>query len=120
MTFENMSLKELWQFWFKDWEQDAPELENTDTMREWEDATDKAIGNATTLELLEALHIVDKESEWLDQVADMRKKVFQHICEPLQEQVNQIEISVKLLLKELEDEQSSITIGKLNRLKGGI
>lgn len=120
MEFKKMSLKELWQFWLKDWEQDAPKLEDTNTMREWEIVTDKAIDKATLYELIEALHISEKEFYYHDQLMNMRKAVFKYICEELEDRVDTIEKSVRLLLKEHEDQAANITIGQLNRLKGGV
>lgn len=120
MSFKEMNLKELWQFWIKDWKQEAPTLENTLTMRKWEDAINKAIERSSVLELIESLHITDTEIDYLEQVTYMRRAVFDYFCDSLQGQVNQIETSVKLLLKEHENEQADITIGQLNRLKNGI
>lgn len=121
VNFEKMNLKELWKFWIKDWEQEAPELENVDTMCQWEKATDKRIGEATLFELIEANHIAYREEiDYLEQMDYMHKRIFSLICESLEERVDVIEKSVKLLLKEHEQEPAKITIGQLNRLKGGV
>ena len=117
---ENMNLAELWKFWFKDWEQETPQLEDPNMMRIWSKNVNRAIGESSLLELIQALHLTYEEIDYLEEEAAMREAVYKRICEGLEERVDTIEKSVQLLLKEHEHEAAKITIGQLNRLKGGL
>lgn len=119
MNFEKMNLLELGEFWKKDWESESPKLENPNTMRMWDNAVEFKKRTASELELLQFLHVV-KDEEYIETVSNVRHHFFLVICESLQEQVEIIEKSVQMLLKEHEHEPAKITVGQLNRLKGGI
>jgi hypothetical protein len=119
MDFRKMNLIELGEFWLKDWEKDSPKLEDPNNMRNWENAVEAAKRAASELELLELLHMF-KEEDYIETIWNIKKHLTLRFTEMLEEKVRQIEKSVQVLLKEHDLEQANITIGQLNRLKGGI
>jgi len=119
MKFEKMSLAELGEFWMKDWEKESPKLEDPNNMRNWDNAVENVKSSASELEMLQFLHMLKEEYD-VETVWNVREHLNLQFTEILQERLDQIEKSVKLLLKEHENEQANITIGQLNRLKGGI
>ncbi|MHC4547113.1 MAG: hypothetical protein ACYSYL_21815 [Planctomycetota bacterium] len=111
MDFRKMNLIELGEFWLKDWEKDSPKLEDP--------TVEAAKRAASELELLELLHMF-KEEDYIETIWNIKKHLTLRFTEMLEEKVRQIEKSVQVLLKEHDLEQANITIGQLNRLKGGI
>ena len=119
MEFKDKNLLELAKFWNKDWEKESPELENVDTMRLWDKAVNAAACESSELELLQALHEL-KSEEYVEMAYDLRHTFFEHFASLLLEEVKELRTSVEVLLKEHENEPAKITMGQLNRLKGGV
>ena len=119
MKFKKMNLLELVEFWNKDWQKETAELENVDTMRSWDTAVNAVASESSELEILQALHSL-KSEEYVETVYDLKLEFFERFASLLIEEVKELRISVEVLLKEHETEPARITIGQLNRLKGGI
>ena len=119
MKFKDKKLLELAEFWNKDWETESPTLEDTNTMRLWEQAINTAARESSELEMLQALHEL-KDIDYLGEIVNLRERFFESFAFSLLEEMKQLKISVEVLLKEHENEPARITIGQLNRLKRGI
>ena len=117
--FKEMNLVQLMKYFNEEWEKDEPELEDNTTSRLWENTVEEKIRTSSGLEILQALHEV-KDIDYLEITVKMRDAFSEIFGYEYIEKLKRVIRSVKLLLKELENQQSSITIGQLNSIKGGI
>jgi len=121
VKLEEMTIIELMEYWIKDWEQESPRLEHDKShSSDWEDAVKKKIRASSVLTLLKALDVVHEDIDYLDVVTPMKDRIGLELVGDLYKNVERIEKSVQLLLKEHEHEPAKITIGQLNRMKGGL
>jgi len=119
MKFKDKNLLELAEFWNKDWEKESPELEDKNTMSLSDEAINAVACGSSEMELLQALHEL-KTEEYVETIYDLRSTFFERFASLLLEEVKELRTSVEVLLKEHENEPAKITIGQLNRLKGGL
>jgi len=117
---EEMTIIELMEYWTEDWKQESPKLEDRGHYSKWATAVKKKTRTASILDLLKALDFTHTEIDYLEEITDMKARIGLELVGDLYEKVEQIEKSLQMLLKEHEHEPAKITVGQLNRLKGGI
>ena len=112
-----MNLKELMEYWNESWVGKENLLKVNSNMESWCDAVRALIPNASAFELLEALHTLDTsgivEEEILMQDALVARLTGDH-----EDRIKDLEKVVEILVQELGEERSKITIRKHIELKG--
>ena len=120
-NMKDMTIIELMEYWISEWTKDEPLFENDAVAsNEWDTLMRKRARNASLKDLIEVLHRCDADDFDNPTIWDIKTELGQHLVGDLYEKVEQIEKSVQMLLKEHEHEPAKITVGQLNRLKGGI
>ena len=118
---KEMSIIELMEYWQTEWSKDAPLFENDRVASNTFDYLMKEKARTSTFkELIEVLHMCDEGDFDNPTFWEVRSILSRDIVGSLYDDVEQMKKSVKVLLKENEDKPANITIGQLNRLKGGI
>lgn len=117
---KDMSIIELMEFWIEDWNKEEPSLEESSISNQWSELVTKKIRGESVLTLLKVLDLAHEDIDYLEELWKIRKYIGEALVGDLYEKVEQIETSVKLLLKEHDLEPAKITVGQLNRLKGGV
>jgi hypothetical protein len=117
-TTKEKSLPELAEFYVKDLNKPNPTLVAEDVAEEWNNAMRQAIFTASLKDKIEYLHIIQEMENY-----DIEKPVYDAIREELMDDVigrlDQLEKTVYVLLKQHENDSANISVGQLNRLKGG-
>ena len=119
MKFKDKKLLELAKFWIEDWKKESPTLEDPKKMRLWDNALIDANRKSSEMEMLQALHEF-RDEDYIESIWAIRESFFDAFANSLIEEVKELRTSVEVLLKEHEIDPARITIGQLNRLKGGI
>ena len=117
---KDLSIIELMEFWTKDWATESPTLEDLSNMRVWEEVFKYRSKRATIKDMIEVRHIADRADMDMPVLWDMGTMLAHAIAGDLYDTVETLTKSVQMLLKEHDKEPAKITMGQLNRLKGGL
>ena len=116
-----MNIIELVEYWASEWEKDTPLFENDAVAsNEWDTLIRKRTRSSSIKDLIEVLHRCDADDLDNPTFWAVGEQLAQNLVGDLYEKFAVLEKSVQLLLKEHEHETAKITIGQLNRLKGGL
>ena len=114
---EKMNLLELMKYWNDDWIKKDPSLTDVAIMSRWSDRVRVLIPYTSPLSLLEALHTLDTEGV-VEEEKLMYTRLRGYLTGDHEERIKGLETIVKVLVDELGDERSKLTIKEHIKLMG--